>query len=81
MVHDEHGCVVEDSVKVGKRVTEYFGQQFLTTVAVGLPAFKSDIRPLDQPIEANEVNSAMKKLNNGRACGYDSLRMPGELIN
>ena len=68
------------AVEVGKRVTEYvyFGQQFRETVAVGLPAFKGDIRPLDQLIEANEVSSTMKKLNNGRSCGYDSL--PGELM-
>ena len=80
MVHDEHACVVEDSVEVGKRVTEYdyFGQQFRETVAVGLPAFKGDIRPLDQLIEANEVSSAMTKLNNGCSCGCDSL--PGELM-
>ena len=78
VVHDEQGCVVDDPVEVGKLVTEYFGQQFRENVTIGLPAFKGDIRPLEQPIEANEVNSAMKKLNNARACGYDSL--PGELL-
>ena len=78
VVHDEHGHTVEDPVEVGRRVTEYFGQQFRDDVAIGLPAFKGDNQPLHQPIEASEVNSAMKKLNNACACGYDSL--PGELL-
>ena len=47
-------------------------------MTVGLPAFKSVNQPLQQPIETSEVNSPMKKLNNARACGYDSL--PGELL-
>ena len=47
-------------------------------MANGLQAFKGDNQLLQQPIEASEVNSAMKKLNNARACGYDSL--PGELL-
>ena len=78
MVHDEQGCVVKDPVEVGKLVTEYFGQQFRENVTSGLPAFKGDIRPLEQPIEANEVNSAIKKVNNAPACGYDLL--PCELL-
>ena len=69
VVHNEHGHTVEDPVEVGRRVTEYFGQQFRDDVAIGLPAFKGDNQPLQQPIEASEVNSAMKKLNNARACG------------
>ena len=76
VVHDEHGHTVEDPVEVGRRVTEYFGQHFRDDVAIGLPAFKSDNQPLQQPIEASGVNSAMNKLNNARACGYDSL--PGD---
>ena len=47
-------------------------------MAIGLPAFEGDNPLLQQPIEASEVNSAMKKLNNACACGYDSL--PGELF-
>ena len=27
-VHDEHGHTIEDPAEVGRRVTEYFGQQF-----------------------------------------------------
>ena len=75
VVHDEHGRTIENPVEVGRRVTEYFGQQFLDNVAVGLPAFKGGSQPLQQPIEVSQVNSAMKikKLNNARACGHDSL--------
>ena len=47
-------------------------------MGIGLPAFKGDNQPLQQSIEASEVNSAMKKLNNARACGYDSL--PGDFL-
>ena len=77
VVHDEHGHTV-DPAEVGRRVTEYFDQQFRDDVAIGLPAFKGDNQPLKQPIEASEVNSTMKKLNNARACEYGSL--PGELL-
>ena len=78
VVHDEHGHTVEDPVEVGRPVTEYSGQQFRDDVAIGLPAFKGDNLPLQQPIEASEVNSAMKKFNNACASEYDSL--PGELL-
>ena len=66
VVHDEHSCVIEDPVKVDncRRPESKFG------------AFSNLCRPLEQPIEANEVNSAMKKFN--CASGYDSL--PGEFI-
>ena len=47
-------------------------------MGIGLPAFKGDNQPLQRSIEASEVNSARKKLNNARACGYDSL--PGEFL-
>ena len=50
VVHDEHGRTIEDPIEVGRRVTEYFGQQFLHNVAVGLPAFKGGYQPLQQPI-------------------------------
>ena len=80
VVH-EHGHTVHPA-EVGRQVTEYFEQQFRDDVAIGLPAFKGDNQPLKQPIEASEVNSAMvlgiRKLNNARACEYDSL--PSELL-
>ncbi len=76
VVH-EHGHTVHPA-EVGRQVTEYFEQQFRDDVAIGLPAFKGDNQPLKQPIEASEVNSAMKKLINARACEYDSL--PSELL-
>ena len=78
VVHDKHGCTMQDPVEVGRWVTEYFSQQFRDSVAVGLRGFKGGSQPLQQPIEASELNSAKKKLNNAQACGHDSL--PGELL-
>ena len=47
-------------------------------VVTGMSPFEGERRPLLNHIRPKEVESSMKKLNNGRSCGYDS--MPAELL-
>ena len=76
-VHDDNGCTIESDTVKAERVRLWFQEHF-SGRDVMLPAFEGEPRPLETPITPLEVQSAAKRLKNGRACGPDNI--PNELI-
>ena len=78
VVHDKFGRTVNDASEIGKIITDHFGDQFRGDVVNGVSPFEGEPCPMPVPVHPEEVEASMKKLNNGRACGYDS--MPAEML-
>ena len=86
VVHDEHGHTVEDPVEVGRRVTEYSGQQFRDDVGIGLPASGkpigalSSLRPIVLLTSLHKVLSLVvlawisSKVNSYPSAGHSGFR-------
>ncbi|KAK2188487.1 hypothetical protein NP493_131g05015 [Ridgeia piscesae] len=72
-VHDEVNHVIADKYKVSSIRTKHFENQFQDGVGQGVNMFEGPLKSLDSPITAAEVVTAFARLNNNRACGYDSI--------
>ncbi|GFS17823.1 very-long-chain enoyl-CoA reductase [Elysia marginata] len=66
--------VVEIQTVIGK----HFKDKFRDDQINDLEPFQGDARDLNNPTTTNEVEKALARLNNNRACGEDGI--PGELI-
>ena len=73
-ITDESGKTIHDPDRQANFVTNHFKNQFSPNSAVPV----RHQRTLQQPISAEEVQTAATKLKNHRACGPDSI--PNELI-
>ena len=75
-MHDEFSHVLADKYKVSSIVAKHFENQFQDGVGQSVNMFEGPPKSLASPITAAEVVTAFARLNNNRACGYDSI--PGE---
>ena len=77
-VHNIDGCVIAADDEKAEVIKSWFEKHF-TGEETPISPFDSTIpRPLDTPITAHEVEVAVKKLKNNRACGPDEV--PNELL-
>ena len=76
-VHNEEGNVIATDSEKAEVIRDWFEKHF-TGDEPPLEPFVGVPRPLDTPITQSEVESAVKRLKNNRACGPDGV--PNELL-
>ena len=76
-VHNEEGHVIATDEKKAEVVRDWFEDHF-TGNEPPLEPFVGVPRPLDTPISTKEVENAIRRLKNNRACGPDEV--PNELL-
>ena len=76
-VHNEEGHVIATDEKKAEVVRDWFEDHF-TGNEPPLEPFVGVPRPLDTPISTEEVENAIRRLKNNRACGPDEV--PNELL-
>ncbi|KAL5272935.1 hypothetical protein ACHWQZ_G000942 [Mnemiopsis leidyi] len=76
-VHNEEGNVIATDSEKAEVIRDWFKNHF-TGYELPLEPFVGVPRPLDTPITQSEVESAVKRLKNNRACGPDGV--PNELL-
>jgi len=77
-VKDSDGKMICNEKQSSVRIGDHFCKQFNSDTALAVDAFQGDPKPLINPVTVDEVNAALKRLNNGRAAGPDSIQ--GELL-
>jgi len=78
VVADASGRIVGSDREAASVIRDHFSRQFSDPNCAGLEPFQGHPRPLDTPLTAKEVCTALKRLNNGRAAGSDGIH--GELL-
>ena len=76
-VHNEEGYTIATDSEKAEVVKDWFEQHF-TGNEPSIPPFEAPPKPLNTPLTSHEVQLAVKKLKNNRACGPDSI--PNELL-
>ena len=72
-VHNSEGNFIGTDQGKADAIREWFSKQFTDPDDEPLKAFAGNPKPLQVPITDEEVNKALKALNNGRACGPDGI--------
>ena len=72
-VNGENGDRIMDQAEAADFVRNYFVKQFSDVTRDPIEAHETKGKPLEKPISASEVASAIKKMNNRRAVGLDNL--------
>ena len=74
LVVDNHkGDRIMDDIEAAEFVRTHFVRQFSDEKRSPVSAHESLPHPLDDPIKLGEIDSAIRKLRNGRAVGVDNL--------
>jgi hypothetical protein len=73
IVNNADGERIMNDIDAAEYVRTYFVSQFSDVCKPPLEAHTTKPCPLQRPVQANEVQVAVKKLKNGRAVGLDGL--------
>ena len=76
-VHTSEGKFVTEPNDVLTITTDFFENKFVDEDAIEIETFEGEARPLNKPIQIDEVKKSLNRLNNNRAVGPDGI--PGEL--
>ncbi len=71
---DDHFIV--DESETCSIISKHFQSHFSSVLPISIPSFSAS--PLNSPITVDEVDAALRRLNNGKACGSDDI--PAELL-
>jgi len=77
-VADVEGRIIGNDHEAAATIQQHFSSQFNGQDTPQLQAFVGPPTPLMSPITVAECEASLKRLNNGRAAGADSI--PGELL-
>ncbi|GFS24958.1 retrovirus-related Pol polyprotein LINE-1 [Elysia marginata] len=75
---DADGKFITNIDEIQTVIGKHFKDKFRDDQINDLEPFQGDARDLNNPITTNELEKALARLNNNRACGKDGI--PGELI-
>ena len=77
-MQDKFKHIIADKHKVSSIVVKHFESKFQDGVQHGVDMFEGSQKLPNSPITAKEIETAFARLNNNRACGYESIR--GKLL-
>jgi hypothetical protein len=75
---DNNGILCTNPQKIATNITEFYKDFFNPSTHEEVKFNWNECKELEEPITTEEVQAAVKKLRNGRACGKDQIH--GELI-
>ena len=74
-VHRADGSRIVNKQESVSEIRSHFHSQFSNSDSKAIPKHSGSLRPLDQPVTSEEVEAALKRMNNGKSAGPDNIQV------